>query len=451
MVTPSKKTKDFRIDVREMAMQAMLEWEAGKKSFGEISQESLKRLPEKNRPFFTELFRGTLRYRLFLDYKIKKLAERDLDEMPPPIVNLLRLAGYQLEFMTIPKPVTVDVTVNIAKKYTHAGTVGFVNGVLRHWAMDPEVPYPDDPMEFLSIRYSHPQWMVERWVKQFGKENAIRLFEWNNTPALLTARVNLSRIEEDDFAALCKNLGISVSSTGIPGAFTLESASSIEKIPGFQEGLFWIQGSSALLPVFLLDPKPGERILDLCAAPGGKTCQIAEAMKNKGEILAFDLDEDRMERVEENRRRLGFSSIRTMVGDGLSLSDFVSGVFDGVLVDAPCTGTGVFRKKVDARWKKNPEDIERFPPLQGGLLTNAGKMVKEGGRLVYATCSLEPEENEQVIERFLRENSNFILESPLPYLPSIAKSAVTKEGYLQVRPQDHEMDGFFSARLIKKS
>lgn len=446
MDTPSKKKNNYKPDVRENVLAAMLEWEAGKKSFDEISKGGLGRLPEKNRPFFTELFRGVLRYRLTLDYKLRQLTDRELEEIPLPILTLLRLAGYQLDFMTIPKPVTVDVSVELAKKYGHPGTVRFVNGILRRWANEPDLPYPDDPNEFLSIRYSHPRWMIDRWLLRFGREKTIQLLEWNNTPPLLTARVNFARISAEEFQEMLGDLGIATVPTSIPGSITLESSMSVEKLPGFGEGLFWIQGSSALLPVYLLDPKPGERILDLCAAPGGKTCQIAEAMENQGELIAVDADAARIEKVEENKRRLGFSMIKTIVGDGLSIQNFVTGAFDGILLDAPCTGTGVFRKKIDARWKKTPEDLQRMHNLQSALLRSASALLKPGGRLVYSTCSLEPEENESVISRFLEQHPNFIIGEN-----SNTEAEFFKEGFLNVTPFDHQMDGFFAARLVKPS
>jgi len=448
MATTSKSDKQYRNDVRETAVTTLLRWESGEASLDDLAEEALLRLPEKNRPFYTEVVRGTVRRLLSLDYIVGKLTNRSPGKLDPSVRNILRLGGYQLDFMHVPKPVTVDLMVEVAKRHVHAGMVGFVNGVLRRWAGGPAVPLPTDPLERLAVEHSHPIWMIERWLPRFGETETEALCSWNNAVPPLDVRINRQRIDAEEFLLICKERDIVAAPSVFPDAFSLESAGAIEKLPGFKEGLFWVQSQAALLPVLLLDPKPGEKILDLCAAPGGKSCQIADQMNDQGEVIAVDIDPERVKRIEENRRRSGLRSIRALNADGRKLAAHGLAYFDAVLVDAPCGATGVLRRNADARWNKRPDDFRQLSATELELLEAGANLVKPGGRLVYSTCSLEPEENREVIERFLASHQGFRIEEETERLPkSLQGLAVREKPFLQTYPQKDQLDGFFVTKL----
>ncbi len=456
MVIASKKTKASTIDVRDLVLRTLVSWESGENKFEKAAEESIRLLPKKNRPFFTELLKGTTRYKLFLDYKLSQILDHPLESLPSSIRNLLRVGGYQLEFAVIPKPVTVHLMVELAKLHGHPGTVGLVNGVLRRWAEGPAIELPQDEIEVLSVSYSHPRWFIDRWLPRFGKEGLIRLLEWNNKPPLIDLQVNPLRMTPEEVREMFAEHQIEVSPTFLEEALSFESGGSIESLPGFKEGLFWVQGVAAALPVYLLDPKPGEVILDLCSAPGGKACQIAAKVGDRAEIYAVDVDPDRLKKIEENRRRLGFHSILPNQLDGTKIRGDELKPADAILVDAPCSGTGVFRKRVDARWQKAAADLPHLAKTQLELLNGAVKLLKPGGRLVYSTCSLEREENQEVLERFLESHHECVLEDPFPYLPkTMSEKLKQKQGqpelFVETFPHEHELDGFFMARLTKKT
>lgn len=450
MGTESRPARHSAPDPREEALKTLLAWEKGKGNLDLSIHEHIRRVRKDSRAFYLEMVKGTVRNLALLDYRIEKISERDVSSFPPPIRNILRLGAYQIGFMSIPKPVTVHLMVELAKSHGHPGTVRLVNGVLRKFAAGADVQLPSDRTEAIGILHSHPGWLVERWLSRFGEESTVSLMEWNNAVPPLDVRINRTRIAPEEFLEVCARHGIPVTRTELEEAFEIEASGPIEKIPGYKEGFFWIQSISALFPALLLNPKRGESIVDLCAAPGGKSCQLAEMAGDEAEILAVEVREERLRRVEENQRRLGFRSIRPLLADGRELGAIMPASADAVLLDAPCSATGSFRRKVDARWNKSKEDLEKYAKLQAELLESAAGIVKPGGRIVYATCSLEPEENQSIVREFLAVHSGFTLEEPHPPLPkSILERHRGAESFVEILPQRDRLDGFFAAELRK--
>lgn len=457
--------KPSKFDVRSEVVRTLIAWEATHGSLDQISRPFLRKIPEKFRPLYTELSRGVMRNLSFLDYKLEKILDTPLPKLPSPIRNLLRLGGYQLEFSSLPKPVLVSIAVELAKSFGHEGTVRLVNGVLRTWASGISISLPSDPAESLAISYSHPTWLVRRWLEKFGEEKTRQLLAWNNTPPAVSISINSLRIQREEFQLILKDQGISFQVSPFPETLVLPPSQSfekemerppkprsIEKMPGYREGFFLVQSPASLLPVYLLSPEPGETIVDLCAAPGGKSCQMAIRMENQGKIISVDSDSERLKLVEENRRRLGLSIITPTPADGREFGRAFPESADRVLLDAPCSASGVFQRRADARWNRTPRDLQRFPKLQGELLESAASLLKPGGILIYSTCSLEPEENEEVVTAFLKNRPEFFLEEPTAFLPKeLQKKFPKKEGaLLRILPQEHGLDGFFAARFQRK-
>jgi 16S rRNA (cytosine967-C5)-methyltransferase len=378
-------------------------------------------LSSADRGLCQEIVYGVVRWQAALDWLIaQKTGGR---EQKSALQNLLRLGLYQIFWLDrIPDHAAVHETVELAKQNGFGPQAGFVNAILRGYLRE-----FDETKKILAelkisnpaIGFSHPQWLVEKWQKQFGEERTRQLLEWNNTPPKTFARVNTLKTDagkliekwreenvEYDFVRrdwLEENL-----------IFELKSHPPLNSLASFRDGWFYIQDPSTLLAVRELNPQPGETILDLCAAPGGKTTFIAQLMGNEGKIIAQDVSEDRFKLIQENFARLGVACVETILSSAL---DSRPSTFDRILVDAPCSNTGVMRRRVDLRWRISPEEILRLRQTQLDLLKLAATKLKPGGILVYSTCSLEPEENSEVVEEFLREHENFKLESERELLP----------------------------------
>ncbi len=437
-----------KISVRKEALKTLISWEKGKETLDYFTSQTFGFLPKELRGLYLEMAKGTVRHLGFLDYKLKVLVDSDYFSLPSPIRNLLRLGAYQLEFMNFPKPSIVNSMVEISKSEGHQGTTALVNGVLRKFASNPAIPLPENQAEIFSVLYSHPLWLVEKWLKRFGSKETEALLKWNNSIAPLEVRVNSLRITRENFLKICDLKRIKTKIGPLEGGVILENVGAIDKLPGYPEGFFWAQSFSAQLPVFFLNPKPGEKILDMCAAPGGKSCQIAEFIQDKGEVSAFDKAPERVKKIEENRRRLGFHSIHPILADAREAGELFPESFDSILLDAPCSSTGSLRRKPDAKWRKSSSDLERYSLLQTELLNSAALALKPGGKLVYSTCSLESEENENQAEKFLASHSNFVLKEPGPDLPNIL-FGLSQEYGLAILPQKVQMDGFFVAVFEK--
>jgi 16S rRNA (cytosine967-C5)-methyltransferase len=406
-------------------------------------------LSSLDRRFISELVHGTTKMRRRLDYLLGLFLERKLEELTPWIRNILRMGLYQIEFLDkVPERAAVDESVKLAKKFGHRGTVALANAVLRNYLRDKgRITFPsreENQVENIALFYSFPDWMVESWLKLLGEEQTVRLCEAFNKRPQLSCRLNSLRIDQEGLEETFKRERTKFKSGRfLKGFYTVESKIDLERFAPLQKGLVYFQDESAGLPVMLLDPQPGERILDLCAAPGGKSTFIAETMKDQGMVLAVDISTRKLKTVKENCRRLGVRSVVLFCADA---RDFSCRPVDRVLVDAPCSALGTLGRHSEARWKKQREDLLRLQKLQLEILSNAAELLREGGALVYSTCTIAPEENEHVIEKFLESRRDFRLRDSSGFVDS---GVVDRNGMVKTMPHIHKADGSFACRLDK--
>ncbi len=398
----------------------------------------------------TELVYGSVRRMNTLDWAVglflKGLA---LSQCDAPVRAALRLGAYQLLYMdNIPVPVAVDATLR-ALSARNRRAVGLVNAVLRRiGALEGQLPYPDPdshPLEYLALRYSHPPWMLDHMMPRLGWEEIIAWCQWNNRSPRTTLRVNRLRTSTARFTELLSCEGIAWK----PGryheqAVRLERAGRVEELPGYEDGLFQVQDESSMLVGALLEPQPGERVLDMCAAPGGKSTHLAELMDDRGQVWAMDIHPGRVARIRESAERLGLSSIHVIEQDARELQGAEQS-FDRVLLDAPCSGLGVLARRPDARWRRSPEDIPALAAVQKELLAAAGRYLRPDGVLVYSVCTLTKEEGSDVIDQFVRDHPKFSVALP----PMGLARFRGENGHLTLWPHRHKTDGFVMARLSK--
>ena len=378
------------------------------------------RLSPADRGLCHELVCGVVRWQAPLDRLIARKTTPG-HEPRPALVNLLRLGLYQIFWLDrIPPHAAVHETVEQAKRSGYVSQAGFINAVLRGYLREfDEVKkiLADMKISQPALGWSHPGWLVERWRKNLGDEKTRGLLEWNNTPPKTFARVNMLKTDAAKLVERWREENVEYDFvtrdwTGENLAFELKSHPPLNSLGSFRAGGFYLQDPSTLLAPVLLGAQPGETILDLCAAPGGKTTFIAQQMNNEGKIVAHDSFADRLKLIRENCTRLGVTC-----ASATATFNFAPATFDRILVDAPCSNTGVMRRRVDLRWLIQPAEIERLRTTQLALLKQAATVLKPGGVIVYSTCSLEPEENSEVVKEFLRENQNFKLENERQLLP----------------------------------
>ena len=450
-----------RRNPRAMALKTLIRWEKGKPLLDEILSEVLVKsvLPDpRDRALCGELVNGVVRHIYYLDYVISRFSEEPLEKMDPQVRNLLRLSAYQLLFTRIPERAAVAEAVKLLKRGRGRWIVSFVNAVLRKIAANRRKP-PEPPREmnlvaYLSVRYSYPEWLVERWLARFGEEETERLLSAGNEKPPLVVRANTLRVTKDQLLLYLKS--------EIPGAEPTRYSPEgivlhgfrghITHLRAFRVGWLQVQDEASQLVSYLVAPRPGERILDACAGVGGKTTHLAQLLRNTGRLYAYDLYEWRLKRLRENAERLGITNVEIVTADVTEAVKALGGnFFDRILIDAPCTGTGVIRRHPDIKWARKPEDLAKVPEKQLGLLESLSVTLKKGGVLVYATCSLEPEENEGVVRNFLARHPEFEIEDARKVLPEAARSLVDEEGFLRTYPHRHGLDGFFGVRLRKRS
>ena len=443
----------------------MRQREAGDEFTENLLENALVRthLSAADRGLCQEMVYGIVRWLATLDWLIAR--KTNGREQKPALQNLLRLGLYQIFWLQrIPPHAAVHETVELAKRSGYGAQAGFINAVLRGFLREADATrglLAELKTQQPALGFSQPEWLVDRWRKHFGDEKTFRLLEWNNTPPKTFARVNPLKFGKDRSATLAEAAAALLPRwrgenveydfftrdwTGENLAFELKSHPPLATLPSFRDGWFYIQDPSTLLAVAKLAAQPGENILDLCAAPGGKTTFIAQQMRDQGRILAADISGERLKLVVENARRLGISCIKIETISSLETSNLDSSNletsslesapanarFDRILVDAPCSNTGVLRRRVDLRWRISVDEILRLQKTQLELLGFAAPRLKSGGVLIYSTCSLEPEENSQVIKEFLAAHQDFKLESTRELLPFA-----------------DQVDGAFVARLEK--
>ena len=397
-----------------------------------------------------ELVAGVTRQRRWLDFVLGEAYHGDYDSMEPRLREILRLGLYELLFQSTPTHAAVDEYVELAKQALRPGAGNLVNGVLRTIDRDREhIPTPDtgDDAEDLAVRYSHPTWMVARWLDRFGIDDTTELLRANNRRPMYSVRVNPLRTSKEEVAAwLDEHDVVHVDSPYLDTHLRLKRLQALIAGDLLDDGHVAVQDESAGLVVQLLDPQPGETLIDGCAAPGGKTMHAAARMDGQGTIYAVDRNEQRLERVTEAAEAQGVSEmVRAETADLIEWANRPDPPqADRVLLDVPCTGLGVLAKRADLRWRRSAEDLTEMAELQDALLDAAASLVRPGGLLVYSTCSIEPEENEQRVEAFLARHDAFTAESADGHVPD---EMVTEAGFLATLPHQHRMDGAFAARL----
>jgi len=425
-----------------------------------------------DRAFLTELTYGVIRWREKLDWVIRHFSKIPFAKIELETLHILRLGLYQILFMSrTPSSAAVNESAELAKRIRGKGGAGFVNAVLRSSIRQKdEIRYPDmaeDPALHLSVVESHPLWLVQRWLKEMGIEEALKLCKFNNRISPLTLRTNTLKISREDLIRKLEEEKLQpLPSTFSEEGILLQDPPPTSELPFMKEGLYIIQDEASQMVTFILDPKPGERILDACTAPGGKTTHMAQRMKNQGEICALDVSKGKLHLVEEMCQRLGIKIVKTTKGDAVKSLPLPQGVkFDRILADVPCSGFGTLRKNPDLKWRREEKDIKRLGELQVSILSNLSAYVKERGVLVYSTCTVFHEENEDVVETFLGGHPEFQLdqiEKVASDIPACRQAdmvdgksekvrSFVRNGYFKTFPPKNEMDGFFVARLSRES
>ena len=418
--------------------------------------DSFKRyryLTSLDRSFLTELTYGVFRWRGKLDWVIRQFSKIPLEKIELETLNILRLGLYQILFLSrTPASAAVNESVELAKRIRGKGGAGFVNALLRSSIRQKdEIYYPDIAEEaalHISINQSHPLWLVERWVKEMGVEETLNICTFNNRISSLTLRTNTLKMNRKDLLEKLRQKELKpFPTTYSEEGIVLKDPPPTSELPSIKEGLYIIQDEASQLVTAVLDPKPGERILDGCAAPGGKTTHIAQKMENQGEIYALDLSQGKLDLIEEMCQRSGIKIVKIIKGDAAQPLPILRGLkFDRVLADVPCSGFGTLRRNPDLKWRRGEGDIKRLSELQFSILKNLSVYVKEGGVLIYSTCTIFHEENEDVVEKFLEGHPEFQLDRIDKVLPEKYHTFIQNQ-YFKTFPPKDGMDGFFVARM----
>jgi 16S rRNA (cytosine967-C5)-methyltransferase len=428
---------------REIAFDVLTRWKPRAPHASQLLDTlfSREKIAGSERALAMELVHGVMRRRETLSALLKPHINRPFNQVEQGAMTLLWLGAYQLVMLSgIPDYAVVNETANLAKRAGKPQWTGFINAILRSLGAnvtdefvtapavnavplattaeqgdrfrvitndvfaDPDLDWPD----YFAAAFSFPQWLTARWQKRFNRDELTRLGFWFNSPAKLCLRVNLLRTTRGQFLEALQAAGVEAHAGEHPEAVWLDESAFVQRLHGYNEGWFAVQDESAIAAAALLDPRPGQRVLDLCAAPGGKTAHLAALMQNQGRLLATDVDGERLKRVRETCRRLGVGIVEASVvsRDGSNLPDET---FDRILLDVPCSNTGVLGKRPEVRWRLRPEEFAELAGIQAGLLRRACDRLSAGGRLVYSTCSIEPEENRAIIDAVIRERSDMKL------------------------------------------
>lgn len=450
---------------RELALAILYQVEV-EKAYAELALDTtLKRssLRSEDKALVTELVYGVLRWQKNLDWHLERICTKPLKKTSPWIRNILRLGAYQLLFLTkIPAFAALNESVELAKKAGYPGAHNFVNAVLR--ALDrqrvdnrPEHPlssFPEleeNPIAHIALTYSHPEWLVQRWLHRYGIDRTIRWCQANNQTPTLAIRMNPLRTTLKDLQeALKKEVKfIEPLPFNLPG-FVIKGHPPVATLSAYQKGLFTVQDPGSMLISQILDPQPYEIILDACAGLGTKTTHLAELMGNCGTIIATDRNAGKIRLLQESCQRLGITIVKPRVADITQLKDLNGQPFHRILVDAPCSGCGVFRRHPESKWRITEEQIRHLQMIQTALLTAVAPYLIAEGTLVYSTCTTEPEENEEVVERFLQVHPEFNVESVEFYLPESLRASIREGPYLKTYLYPEVFNGFFCARLRRE-
>ena len=442
--------------IREIILDILVKIDSNQGYINILVNHALKKnkIGKRDAAFVQEITYGVIRNRIKMDWVISRFSSNKTKEMQIFIKNIVRMSIYQILCLTkVPYYAVCNEAVQLAKKYGNIKTANFVNAILRNIIRKKnEIKWPDsekEPALYLSIIYSHPLWVIERWIKRFGYESTLKICRANNTIPPLTIRTNTLKMNRSDLKKILEKEELSIEE----GVFTEEALyvkgiKNVSEYSGFKQGLFQIQDESSILVSHLLNPLPEEFIIDICSAPGGKTTHIAQLMNNEGDIIAMDISKNKLKTIDANCKRLGIDIVKTLQHDATKTKKEYLNRADKVLVDAPCSCLGVLRRKPDIKLQSfNRERLLQLSQLQLNILSVSSGYVKKGGVLLYSTCSTENEENSKIVQEFLNINPHFELEN-LGTFNEKRKLSVnkSKENYfIKIYPgiSNLNLDGFF--------
>ena len=416
-------------------------------------------MDNRDRAFISQLIQGVVRWKLRLDWIIGQFSIVPPEKIELHVLNILRLSLYQILFLErIPDSAAVNEAVNQVKGIKNAPhLISFVNAILRNICRRRnEIRFPhrtDERLDYLSVYHSYPDWLLKKWINELGDESTEKLITVQNRFPGLIIRTNTLKLSRNE---LLKHLSIE-GIKAIPlsyapqGIYLTNFRGRIDASPSFKKGLFQVQYEAAQIVSHILNPKPKESILDICAGFGGKSTHLAEITSGEGDISALDINRNRLVSLLNNTRRLGIVNVKPLVADASrSLSAIFRCKFDKIMVDSPCSGLGVISRHPDVKWNRNQDDIKRLARLQNTILKNAASVLKEGGRMLYVTCTISKEENEDVVKEFLVRNECMSLENLNYHMPEWGRDLVSEEGFFRTLPHVHKMDGFFAALFSKR-
>ncbi|HVO72497.1 MAG TPA: 16S rRNA (cytosine(967)-C(5))-methyltransferase RsmB [Ignavibacteriaceae bacterium] len=445
------KIKDLYEGVRGLAVKILNRVERTDAYLERLLDNEMKNseLSGPDKALLYEIVHGVVRWMGRLDWILNGFYKGQFSKAIPNLKNGLRIALYQILFLDkIPDYAAVNEAVEFVKKLQGQKPADLTNAILRNIIKSKNaIRYPDpneDLVGYLAAYYSHPSWMVKRYIARFGNENTEKLLAANNEKPYLTLKVNLLKVGTEEFKSKLNLVNLKfIPGKYLPEFLKLQNLTNITAWEFYSAGYFNVQDESAGLACRLLDVKPGQRILDLFAAPGGKTAYIAGLMQGQGEIVAVDRFESRLNILRQNIKRLGIECVKTVEADAM---EFKENGFDRVIADVPCSGTGTLSKKPDIKWKRDLLDIQKLSLMQYNYLCKAAELVKKDGILVYSTCSIEPEENFEIVKKFLSNNQGFKLLNAAEVFPA---ELIDENNCIQTLPHLHQIDGAFAAKLVK--
>jgi len=455
----SDKQKRKLTNARELALLVLNRVEQDRSYSNLLLNQMLRKhkLQPGDKALVTQIVYGTIQRLNTIDFFLDRFVNKGVHKLETWVKNLLRLSFYQLYYLErIPPHAVVDEAVRIAKSRGHSGVAGMVNAVLRNvLRQEGRLVIPEEipTTEQIALRHSHPRWLVERWAEQYGLRVAEQICGANNGTPHTSVRVNTLSLSRDELIGQMRQNGLRVMPSPLaPSGVIVEGGGNMADTRWYREGMLTIQDESSMLVAEIADPKPGMRVLDCCAAPGGKTTHLAEKMHDRGEVWAGDLHPHKVRLIAEQARRLHLHSVRALASDARELpGKFEAESFDCIVLDAPCTGFGVIRRKPDLKWFKDERDVAALSSLQYDILRKIQSLLKPGGTLVYSTCTIGEEENGNIIKKFLREFPDFAPDTGKLYaLPEEIRNKLAVDGMVQILPQQYNSDGFFIAKLRKR-
>lgn len=441
-----------QVNTRALVMDMILEVTQNQSYSHIVVRDVLNKynyLSNQEKSFMKRLFEGTLERMIEIDYQINQYAKVKVNKMKPVIRTIMRMSVYQILYMdSVPDSAACNEAVKLAQKKGFVNLKGFVNGVLRSIAREKDnLRYPDptrNEIEYLSVKYSMPAWIIELWKEQYDPETVETMLQGLLAEHPVTIRFRIEDEKEIEAVRDCieQQGGEMRKHPYLPYAYTIAKTDDVTMLPGFLEGKFVIQDVSSMLAVEALAPLPGMKVLDICAAPGGKSMLAADLMKNQGSIEARDISANKVDMMQENFLRCQITCAEAVTWDALELDESWKEKADCVIADVPCSGLGIMGKKRDIKYKMTPESVSSIVTLQEKILENAVAYVKPGGRLLFSTCTIHAKENE-AHRKLLIDKYHLKPVSLDQNLPGVLHSDTTKNGYLQLLPGTHETDGFF--------